>query len=168
MKPFGWYCELVHDASGEVVNTGFWRDAPIKGPHDRMKGYTWRATALALASRSEAPAAAGAAQAADGNKIMDALENYRCANFRDEDGGLPLSDALAAAFGDKDIGRATQELQLISDAVLDVLAATPAPEVATTADPLPGMWEQADLSGGATDTAAQPCASQGCGGSGEQ
>lgn len=44
-RPYGWHCQLVHDESGEVVNENFFRDAPIEGPC-RLKGYTWRATAL--------------------------------------------------------------------------------------------------------------------------
>ena len=44
-RSYGWHCELVHDKSGEVVNENFFRDAPIEGSC-RLKGYTWRATAL--------------------------------------------------------------------------------------------------------------------------
>ncbi len=49
--------------------------------------------------------------------VREILENYRCTHFCDEDGGLPLSDALAAAFGDKDVGRALEEIELIADAL---------------------------------------------------
>jgi len=42
---FGWYCELVHDASGEVIRDEFTRSSPLNGP-DRVRGFTWRATPL--------------------------------------------------------------------------------------------------------------------------
>ena len=50
-------------------------------------------------------------------QIKDALLQYRCAHFQDEDGGLPLTDALAHAFGDTDITRAKHEIEMIVDAI---------------------------------------------------
>lgn len=44
-KPFGWYCELVHIESGEVVNSNFFRDGPITGA-GKVGGTEWRATPL--------------------------------------------------------------------------------------------------------------------------
>lgn len=45
MRPFGWYCELVHDKSGEVIRDTFTREGPLSGP-DRVRVFTWKATAL--------------------------------------------------------------------------------------------------------------------------
>lgn len=41
--PFGWYCELVHERSGEVIRDTFCKDAPLEGPSN-VKGFVWRAT----------------------------------------------------------------------------------------------------------------------------
>ncbi|MCS4508925.1 hypothetical protein [Xylophilus ampelinus] len=51
--------------------------------------------------------------------VLEALKNYRCQHFADEDGGLPLVDAIAAALGDRSIGRAQEELELLADHLLD-------------------------------------------------
>lgn len=56
-------------------------------------------------------------------QIKDALLQYRCAHFQDEDGGLPLTDALAHAFGDTDITRAKHEIEMIVDAIAAAAAA---------------------------------------------
>ena len=51
---------------------------------------------------------------------LDILMHYRCTHFSDENGdGLGLLDALAAAFGDADVGRAREEVGLIADALAD-------------------------------------------------
>lgn len=50
-------------------------------------------------------------------QIKDVLLQYRCEHFQDDDGGLPLADALAHAFGDTDIARAKHEIQMIADAI---------------------------------------------------
>lgn len=44
-KPFGYYCELVHVKSGEVIRDVFVREAPLKGA-DGLRGYRWRSIPL--------------------------------------------------------------------------------------------------------------------------
>jgi hypothetical protein len=46
-RPFGWYCELVHVKSGEVVNANFFRDGPITGA-GKVRGTKWRVTPVYL------------------------------------------------------------------------------------------------------------------------
>ena len=61
--------------------------------------------------------AAPAAVPLTDEQIEDALLQYRCEYFQDDDGGLPLADALAHAFGDTDIARAKHEIKMIVDAL---------------------------------------------------
>jgi len=44
-QPFGWYCELVHEASGDVIREEFVRSSPLQGP-DKVRGFTWRSAPL--------------------------------------------------------------------------------------------------------------------------
>ena len=97
----------------------------------RKEIYAAHDDARTLLSAQHAQAVDTREEESDHNKITAALQNYRCANFQDEDGGLPFSDALAAAFGDKDIGRALQEIELIADEIWLTLAASTAPAAPT-------------------------------------
>lgn len=98
-------------------------------------------------SLDAAPAsAAQPVEAKAGDAIKDALLNYRCTHFADEDGGLPLSDALAAALDDRGVGRALEEIELIADAVYNELfPATPPVDAPAGAKPEaqePLKWSQ--------------------------
>ena len=45
--PYGYHWEIVHDKSGDVVNSGFTRtDPPPVGPIQNPKGFTMRVTAV--------------------------------------------------------------------------------------------------------------------------
>lgn len=45
--PYGFHWEIVHDISGDVVNSGFTRtDPPPAGPLKNPKGFTMRVTAV--------------------------------------------------------------------------------------------------------------------------
>lgn len=57
-QPFGWYVELVHDDSGEVVRTGFQLTKPTEGPSEIVTGFTWRATPLAALAKAQEGGAA--------------------------------------------------------------------------------------------------------------
>ncbi len=72
-RPFGWLCELVHDASGTVVNTVFIRFGecePLQGPEGKPAGWTWRATPLFTAPAAPFKATAYADSAV--KKAVDA------------------------------------------------------------------------------------------------
>lgn len=71
----------------------------------------WEAAAIIESIAPPAPAAL------TDERIKDALLQYCCQYFQDDDGGLPLVDALAHAFGDTDISRAKHEIEMIVDSI---------------------------------------------------
>lgn len=51
-KPFAFYCELVHIASGEIIKSEFYKTFPLSGP-DIVPGFVWRATPLIVMEAPE-------------------------------------------------------------------------------------------------------------------
>ena len=60
--------------------------------------------------------------------IREAIANFRLANWVDADGGLGLADALSHLYGDDDIGRASEELDGLADAITDAVSHPSPPE----------------------------------------
>jgi hypothetical protein len=125
----------AHEALQRMIEDGL-----IKGPasrEDAMLVAKYRRTLMTACEQEAQPA----------SDVREILENYRCTHFCDEDGGLPLSDALAVAFGDKDVGRALEEIELIADALHG--AAQPAAQepkpMKDVALPQPDIWVREDF-----------------------
>lgn len=58
-RPFGWYCELVHVKSGEVVNTLFTTHSPLEGPQTGNAGdkFAWRSIPVSAIAKATGGAA---------------------------------------------------------------------------------------------------------------
>lgn len=79
--------------------------------------------------------------------FLEQLKEYRCTFYQDEDGGLPLADLIAHALGDKDVGRAHEEMELLADFIEQP---APAPQPAGVVEALEALVSNEDhaVSGG--------------------
>lgn len=96
-----------------------WTSLPLTGSAIQSQGDFARAVLAKWGS----PAVAGEQVA-----IREAISHFRLTHWADEDGGLGLADALAQLYGDDDIGRASEELDMLADAIASI--ATPPAQAA--------------------------------------
>jgi hypothetical protein len=79
-------------------------------------------------ARDKVVASIAASAGSEPVAIRDAIANFRLTHWADEDGGLGLADALSQLYGDDNIGRASEELDSLADAIADAAAHPSPPE----------------------------------------